>query len=214
MHFLSQLAALCLLVPVAYSFQQSAEARRGQSPASGSRHWTNAREYELGRRATEQPVPEQQLQALTDWETAFPKSNFDRERSMLFIEAYRKAGRWNDAFARATKGFNLHPSEVSESMMVVDLAVLLPSPTADQVALTKLAAGNLLARAAEAARSIAAEAPSAADPPPMGKVDPDTQLLLRMIRTWRQGKPIRTAAEVETEIRSRAEKALEWARSH
>lgn len=162
----------------------------------------------------EQSVPEPQIQALIDWETAFPKSDFDRERSMLFIEAYRKAGRWNDAFARAAKGFRLHPSEVSESIMVADLAVLLPSPTADQVAVTKEAAWNLLARAAQAGRSIAAEAPSAADPTPIGKVDPETQLLLKMIRTWRQGKPIRTAAEVETEIRSRAERALEWARSH
>lgn len=214
MHFHSQLAALCLLIPAGYCIQQSAEAVRGDSPTSESRRWTNAREYELGRRATEQFMPAQQIQALIEWETAFPKSDFDRERSLLFIDAYRKSGRWSDAFARAARGFRLHPSEVSEAIMVADLAVLLPSPTADQVAVTKEAAGLLLAHAAETGRAIAAEASAARNSSPGGTADPETQILLKMIRTWRQGKHIRTAAEVEMEIRQRAEKALEWARSH
>ncbi|MBN9662015.1 MAG: hypothetical protein J0H49_27710 [Acidobacteria bacterium] len=214
MHFLFRSIIFATLLPILCGSLPATEAWSSEQPLTEPRRWINAREYELGRRASEQARPEDQIQALTNWEAAFPESDFDRERSMLFVEAYRRAGRWNDAFMRAAKRFMLPSSEVAESMMVVDLAMQLSNPTENQIAIIRKAARNLLDQAAGVGRSFAAAVPAEEGGPTQGKVDPETQRLLNLIREWRKGKHIRTAAEVEAEIRQRAEKVMEWASQH
>jgi len=216
MHLRVHAVLVSLLAVAAYgqpAARNSAELGRIAAPASSPKRWADAREYELGRRASEEQKADEQVRALLEWETAYPKSEFERERSASLVYAYKQAGRPAEAFARATQFSKLHPKEMAGSLMIAGLAPLLPSPSAGQIEITKEAASYLLVRASEAGRGGAAIAQAGKDNTPGYASDPETERVFAMIREWRRGKHIRTAADVESEVRQVAEKALEWVKS-
>ncbi|WP_321475697.1 hypothetical protein [uncultured Paludibaculum sp.] len=184
------------------------------APVSPQRHWADAREYELGRRATEQPDPDERIRALLQWEAAYPTSEFERERAVALVGAYQAASRTVEAFARAVQAFQLHPKELAESILVAELAPRLALPSPSQVEVVKTAARNILDLAPETARQQSAQAAAIGARDISATNDPEAQRVVAMIRAWRRGKPTRTTAEIEREIRQVAEAALDWAKGN
>jgi hypothetical protein len=186
------------------------------APASAQKNWANAAEYELFERASHEKDPALQIEVLLEWETAFPSSEFQSERLAFLINAYKNANLPVDAFARATQLFKLDPGSVTASGMIAALAPSLEAPSREQVKITEAAANVLLAQAAELGRAATAVAHATADTSPQMANDPQTQRVIDFLRQWRQesrrNKRMRTAAEVESEIRAVAEKALAWAK--
>ena len=91
------------------------------------------------------------------------------------------------------------------------LAPPLPKPSATQVQTTKDAATRLLAGAAEMGRAATATANTAREGAPPLPAEADTERVLALLREWLAGKHIRTATDIEDEIRQIAESALAWA---
>ena len=196
----------CLLALLAFALA---------APASAQKRWANAAEYELFERASNERDPALQIDLLLEWETANPNSEFQPERLAFFINAYKNAGRPVDAFARATQLFKLDPANITASGMIAALAPSLEAPSPDQIKITEEAASHLLAQAAELGRAATA-VPAAVEAAPPQASDPQNERVIAFLRQWRQesrrNKRIRTAAEVESEIRAVAEKALAWVR--
>jgi hypothetical protein len=182
-------------------------------PASTQKRWANAAEYELYRRAREEVEPTRQIQVLLEWEAVHPGSEFQRERIAMLIIAYKSAGRPADAFARATLLFKLDSKDIGGSYMVAALAPSLQAPSPDQIRITEEAANHFLSQAAEVGRVATAAVQPAADTGPQQGSDPETERVVELIREVRRGKRIRTAADVESELRGVAERALAWANS-
>ena len=91
------------------------------------------------------------------------------------------------------------------------MAPPLPKPSATQVQTTKDAATRLLAGAAEMGRAATATANTAREGAPPLPAEADTERVLALLREWLAGKHIRTATDIEDEIRQIAESALAWA---
>jgi hypothetical protein len=187
------------------------------APVSAQKNWASAAEYELFERASHEKDPALQIEVLLEWETAFPSSEFQPERLALFVNAYKNVGRPVDAFTRATQLFKLDPGSVTASGMIAALAPSLEAPSREQIETTEEAATVLLSRAAELARAATGVAQVAADTPSQAANDPETLRVVALLHQWREksrrSKRIRTAADVESEIRTVAEKALAWVKS-
>jgi hypothetical protein len=193
----------CLLTVLAWALA---------APASAQKRWANAAEYELFQRASNERDPALQIEILLEWETANPNSEFQPERLASFVNAYKNAGRPVDAFARATQLFKLDPASVTAAGMIASLAPVLDAPSPEQIKITEEAANHLLAQAAALGRAATAVPQAAAETAQAS--DPETERVIAFLRQWRQesrrNKHIRTAEEVENEIRTVAEKALAW----
>jgi hypothetical protein len=184
------------------------------APASAQRRWAGAAEYELYQRAYNEVEPTRQIGVLLEWEADFPSSEFQRERMAMLILAYKNAGRPVDAFARATQLFKLDSTDINGSYMVATLAPSLKAPSPGQIRITEEAANNLLSRAPEIGRAATAVTQPAMETTSQEVSDPERERVVSLIRQWRRGKRIRTAADVEGEIRRVAERALAWAKSN
>ena len=186
-------------------------------PASAQKRWANAAEYELFEHASHESNPALQINVLLEWETAYPNSEFQAERLSFLINAYKNTGRPADAFARAAQLVKLEPGSLTGLGMVAALAPSLETPSSDQIKITEDAANRLLGRAAEIGQMATAAAQAAGDTTPEAPGDAETQRVVELLRQWRQksrrSKPFRTAAEVENEIRTVAQKALAWVKS-
>jgi hypothetical protein len=182
-------------------------------PASSQRRWADAREYQLSQAVSVETDPVRQIELLKVWESGYPKSDFAWERGVWFAFAYKRAGRPADAFAHAVELFHLDAKNVSGSLMIAELVPLLSTASANQVKIVKQTADNLLVHATEIGRTVTAvqdaEQASAA---PQGAIDPQTERVVALIREWRVGKRLRTATDVENEIRRVAAGALDWAK--
>ena len=187
------------------------------APASAQKSWANAAEYEHFERASHERDPARQIDLLLEWETAYPSSDYQPERLAFLINAYKNTGRPVDAFGRATELLKLEPGGLTGLSMIAALAPSLETPSPDQIKITEDAANRLLARAAEIGRMATAVTQAAGDTTPQAPNDSHAQRVVEPLRQWRQdsrrAKPIRTAADVESEIRTVAEKALAWAKS-
>lgn len=187
------------------------------APVSAQKNWANAAEYELFERAGNERVPALQIKILLEWETANPNSDFQTDRLAFFVNAYQNAGRPVDAFARATQLFKLDPASITAAGMLATLAPAIDAPSPEQIEITEKAANYLLAEAAEIGRAATAVPQAAGDTAPPHASDPQIERVLAVLRQWRQesrrNQRIRTAAEVESEIRAVAEKALAWAKT-
>jgi hypothetical protein len=132
------------------------------------------------------------------------------ERLAFFINAYKNAGRPADAFARATQLFKLDSASITASGMIAALAPILDAPSPEQISITEEAANHLLGQAAELGRAATAVTQTPADTAQAS--DPEIERVVAFLRQWRlesrSNKHIRTAVEVEGEIRAVAEKAL------
>jgi hypothetical protein len=125
----------------------------------------------------------------------------------MLASAYQGVGRTVEAFARATELFTLDSRDTAASLMIAALAIRLEAPSPDQIKITEEAANNLLSHAATAAPQ------AAADNGLQTPTDPETERVAALLRDWRRNTRIRTAADVDSEVRKVAEKALAWVKS-
>ncbi len=181
-------------------------------PACPQKRWADAGEYNLCSQAAAETEPDKVLEILREWETAYPRSEFERERNTWLVMAYEKAGQPIEAFVRAMHAFRLQPNEILESYQIAVLAPLLTSPSPEQVRVTEAAAAILMARASEAGRDATAVSQADKDNGPEEISDPETDRVTALIREWRKGKHERSASDVEGEMMQVAVKALAWAK--
>jgi hypothetical protein len=181
-------------------------------PGYAQKRWADGRESEYFAQAGAEKDPARLVQVLLNWEAAFPKSEFARERSIWIVVAYERTGQATKAFARASQAFRLQPTEIEESYAVAALAPLLPQSSSDLIKITREAANNLLARASEVADAAAAMARNVADSSADETSDPVIDRVIALMREWSSGHDVRTAADVENEISRAAQTALAWAK--
>jgi hypothetical protein len=185
--------------------------------ASAQRRWANAAGYDLFQQAIREADPARKIEVLLEWEAAYPNSEYHMDGTAILMNAYKSAGRPAEAFARATQLFKLDSRDIGASSMIAALAPSLQAPSHAQITVTEEAANNLLSRAAEVGRTSTAPRQAATDTIPQEPADPETERVGALLREWRQDwrrtKHNPTAAEVESEIRKVAEKALAWAKS-
>lgn len=187
-------------------------------PIYAQRHYASAEEYEFSQEATQARDPAERIQLLRDWEAAYPSSDFRQERTLMLANAYQSAGRPLEAFTQAAQLLQLDPSGINGCYMVAFVAPSLSDPSADQVKLAEEAARTLLARAPAVSQAlmtpvVAPPHPESADATTAVVSDPETERVLALLREWRRHKRVRTAADVESEFKAVAEKALSWAKS-
>jgi hypothetical protein len=178
--------------------------------ASGQNRLANADEYELFLRARHEGSPSRQIEVLLEWENAYPNSEFLRERVSMLMFAYRGADRPVEALECAGKLLRFDPRDFNASYMIATLAVSLQTPSREQMRMIEAAAGNLFSQAAEVGRIATTGPRVATDTAAERPSDPETERVRALIMEQRRGKHLRTAADVENEIRMVAEKALAW----
>ncbi len=185
-------------------------------PLSAQRRMANRREYDLFRQASSDADALKRLAALREWEASYPSSDFRRERMLLFAKAYQESGQAADSFRAVVQILQLDPGDITALVLIARIGPTLETPSQDQVTAVEDAALYILKQAPELARAattppVPKQPVADATGPPAS--DPETERLLQMIREWRRNRPIRTAADVESEFRAIAEPALAWARS-
>lgn len=175
------------------------------APLLAQRNWASREEYELCQQAAMEPQDLRRIDILLQWKAAYPNSEFAYERLELFALAYAGAGRHVEAFAHAKQMVQLQPEGLKGAYLVAVLAPALETPSREDVQATEAAAQKLLARppSPTPANANAAQTDRA--------VEPDQ--VVELIRKWRRGKRIRTAADEDAEIKAVAGKALAWVRT-
>ncbi|MCC6393830.1 MAG: hypothetical protein IT167_24745 [Bryobacterales bacterium] len=174
--------------------------------------WADAAEYDLCQRAGSELVASRQIEVLREWEARYPRSEFERERLVMLAVAYERAGRAEDAFASAVRILKLDPNDIEGLYRVAVVAPMLKTPGAEQKRITEEAGRTLLARAPELGRA-ATGVFQPADGAMEASKDPETERVMEMVRAWRRERRVRSAEDVEGEVRRVAERALEWARN-
>ena len=189
-------AAVGLLLSAAFA---------AQSP---NRNWTDAAEYDLARAAFEETKPNEQIALLREWESRYPKTQFERDRLLAFALAYSLAGRVGESLARAENLLKLNPNDVAPLLLIVKIGPSLTAPTASQLALITNSAIKLQSITLSPPGQLFAEADAIAAP--TTPTDPETAKVLAFIRDQREGRvSVRTDPNIfKNEV---VRSALDWA---
>jgi len=184
---------------------------------SAQRRWANAAEYELFQQAIREADPARKIEVLLEWEAAYPSSEYHKDGIVILMNAYKNAGQSAEAFARATQLFKLDSRDISATSMIAALAPSIQAPSPAQIKVTEEAANNLHSQAAEVGRTATAPRQVATDTTSQEPSNAEAERVSALLREWRRdrsrSKHSPAAAEVESEVRKVAEKALAWAKS-
>lgn len=168
------------------------------------RNWSDRAEYNLGTRALREGDPNRQIALLHQWESEYPRSDFNRERLILFVEDLAHVRQLDECFARALELLRLDRNDPVALVLIVALGPRLPSPSASQITAVVDSASKL--QSMQIARSTTTAEPLRVSPP----AEPDS-LLLAFIRELRRDHD-RTNLDPGI-LKSRViESALAWAK--
>jgi hypothetical protein len=167
---------------------------------AGEKRWSGAAEYELANRISTEADAARRIVLLGEWESTYPRTDFESERQLLFAAAYRDAGDTGEAFARATRMLNADPHDAAALLFVAELGPSLASPSASQIEAVAAAAMKLLASRGQGAPQRMA--------PPAAATDRETERVNAYIRHMRRNTGDRH--DPERVKRRVAERAVEW----
>ena len=170
--------------------------------------WAEAAEYDLHNEIHQaERNPDQQIILLSEWESRYQRTEFQRERLVSFVLAFQRAGKPGDSFMRATELLHLDSNDTGALLLVATIGPTLPSPSDNQVTMIKAAASKLLSETPSAP----ARSPASDDDPianGVSGIDPETERVLTFVRQLRKLAAVRPDPEVVK--RRVAEAALEW----
>src|SRR5438067_9800649 len=84
----------------------------GVVPAIAQKRIADQREFDLFQQASTEPEPLKRLDALKEWESSYPNSEFRRERLLFFAVAYKDSGRAAKSLESATQMLQLDPKDI------------------------------------------------------------------------------------------------------
>ena len=173
------------------------------------KRWADAAEYDLYNEIHQaERNPDQQFILPREWESRYPRTEFQRERLISFVFAFQRAGNSGDSFRRATELLHLDSNDTGALLLVALIGPTVPSPSDNQFSMIKAAALTLLSETPSAP----ARSPASGDDPvatAVSAIDPETERVLAFVRQLRKLAPAQPVPEV---VRRRvAEAALDWA---
>jgi hypothetical protein len=175
------------------------------------KRWAEAAEYDLHDEIHQaERNPDQQVFLLREWESRYPRTDFQRERLISFVLAFQRTGKSVHSFMRATELLHRYSNDTAALLLVATIGPTLPSPSENQVTIIKAAASKLLSEMPSApARSPASDDDQVANA--VSALDPETERVLVFVRQLRKLADARPDPEG---VRRRvAEAVLEWANS-
>jgi hypothetical protein len=172
-----------------------------------SRNWTDRREYNLARDAFQERDPRRQLDLLREWQTLYPRSEFELERITTFVVAWRRFGDVEEAFSKATELSKFDMNDPGALLLLATLGPSLPSPSRSQVDLVMNAASKLRTLKLAPVSPDDAAAGDGAKP-----LDADTQRVLDFIRELRK-EHSKNHPDPEVLKNELIESAVAWARN-
>lgn len=174
------------------------------------REWASRAEYELAQQATEESDLKQKITLLLQWQTAYPASQFNRERTRALANSYREEGNLNESLVYATRLLEWEPDSHGVLAMIASIGPLLQNPSEQQIATVENAAKRLLASPPQRQRPVTAVPP----PPSSQEPDPESLRVDSFLGQMRQGQKQKwPSVEYDQRNRLTAEKALEWVRA-
>jgi hypothetical protein len=172
------------------------------------KRWAEAAEYDLHYEIHQaERNPDQQVILLREWESRYPRTEFQRERLVSFVLAFQRAGKPGDSFMRATELLHLDSNDIGALLLVATIGPTLSSPSDNQVTMIKAAASKLLSETPSAP----ARSPASDDDPianGVSGIHPETERVLTFVRQLRKLAAARPDPEVVK--RRVAEAAPEW----
>src|SRR5882762_6183090 len=123
----------------------------GVAPTLAQKRIADQREYELYQQVSREREPIKRLAVLLEWETAYPNTDFQRERLVWLAVSYKESGQAANSFMRATQLLKLDPRDINALYMIATVAPTLEAPSPDQVRVTEDAANSILSQAHELA---------------------------------------------------------------
>ena len=150
-------------------------------PCLAQKNWADKAEYDLYTSISNEADEAQRIALLYEWEAEYPDTEFERERLLLLLSAYRKTGRTVEAFTKAVQLRDRYKYDAAGLHWIVTIGPTLPQPSQEDIEIITAAANKLLlprpvvtvtgiTDPLELGRVI----PAAAPPPP-GKLPPPTQ---------------------------------------
>jgi hypothetical protein len=197
-------------------------------PCIAQKNWTDRAEYDLFTSINEEADAAQQIALLYEWEAEYPDTEFQRERLLLLLSAYRKIGRTAEAFTTAVQLRDLSKYDSAGLHWIVTIGPTLPQPSQEDIETIAAAANKLLlprpvvtvtgiTDPLEPGRVIpvaASPTPVKPSPPPDPAQEAESQkvdsLIQDMRRKYRAQPPPPDPVVVQ---RAAAEAALAWIRS-
>jgi tetratricopeptide (TPR) repeat protein len=178
---------------------------------SGERRWADAAEYDLATQAFGERDPQQQIALLQDWESRYPKTEFERERLVSFALAFERLGKVDEAFTRATELLKLNPNYPQALLLVATIGPALPFPTDSQVAMVSASAIRLQSVKLTPSPLVSTALSSGPTSGSTSVADPENEEVLNFLRERRRNRAARTDPEVVK--RRVVEAALRWTKN-
>jgi hypothetical protein len=120
------------------------------------KRWAEAAEYDLHDEIHQaERNPDQQVFLLREWESRYPRTDFQRERLISFVLAFQRTGKSVHSFMRATELLHRYSNDTAALLLVATIGPTLPSPSENQVTIIKAAASKLLSEMPSAPCAIA-----------------------------------------------------------
>ena len=197
-------------------------------PCFAQKNWTDRAEYDLFTRINKEADAAQQIALLYKWEAEYPQTEFERERLLYLLSAYKKIGRTAEAFTTAVRLRDLSKYDAAGLHWIVTIGPTLPQPSQEDIEIITAAANKLLlprpvvtvtgtTDPQEPGRVIPAAAPPlpvklppASDPVKEAESQKVDSLIQDMRRNYRAQPPPPDPVVVQ---RTAAEAALAWIKS-
>jgi hypothetical protein len=179
--------------------------------ASAQKRWSDAQEYNLYTRVTSEANPVRQIELLREWVSAYPQTEFQRERILSFALAYQKTGKVLESFESASQLLRPNANDPVALYLMVTVGPALQSPSSEQITLIANAANALLSPRPRAVGRAVVETPVGSAGLASSPKDPESQRVDEMLSGMRRNHVVREDPEVA--MRAVAERALNWVRS-